>query len=698
MMKDKGFCRLLIGFIVALMLFTIPLIGNAQVPETINYQGYLTDSSGEPVDGMVGMVFSIYDVDSGGFPLWSEMQNVIVSSGVYSVNLGENEPVILPFNTQYYLGVTVGTDEEMTPRISLTSVGYAMRATVANSVVSGGIDNTMLANDAVTSAKIAGGQVVKSINDLTDDVTLAEGSNVSITKTGNTLTVSATPGGGGGDITAVNAGLGLTDGGTSGDVTLNVGKGTGITVSSNTVALDTSYTDNRYVKEGQTNAIFTAMLQDSAVTAAKINDGSGSGLNADLLDGYEGSALDQSGHTSRTDNPHHVTAAQVGAATMSDITWGNLNGIPSGFADNTDDTGITTETDPTVAASVKDGVSWGEIQSIPSGFADGVDNDTNTTYSAGIGLDLSGTQFRLEVPLSITASNSSPIINITNEGNGAGIQGWSMNVTGVKGNSVDGYGVYGKSFSYRGVGGANQQSGNYGYLGSSNHGAYGYSSSNYGVKGESIDGTGVDGYSKNGLAITAYAENGYAGVYSQGHTYDFYASGPGSDYGPFTGAHDVKLSENFPQDVKPGMIVSATGKTRTRQCKDGTVSISSTLPTVKLSNVAYDKAIFGVLVMETPLPKKHWYKWNDGERFGVVNALGEGRVWVSNINGKIKAGDYITTSEIPGYGQLQDDDLLHSYTLGKAIETIDWDSATQAIELNGQTVKVYLIAVVYTSG
>lgn len=71
---------------------------------------------------------------------------------------------------------------------------------------------------------------------------------------------------------------------------------------------------------------------------------------------------------------------------------------------------------------------------------------------------------------------------------------------------------------------------------------------------------------------------------------------------------------------------------------------------------------------------------------------------MANINGEIQTGDYITTSNIPGYGQKQNDDLLHSYTLGKAIEDVDWDKVTETVEYNGEEYKIYLIAVIYTSG
>jgi hypothetical protein len=130
--------RFLIGLIGVLLLLTIfPLSGYTEIPEKINYQGYLTNAAGVPVNETVQMIFSIYDVPTNGIPLWTETQNVSVSHGVYNVNLGDVNVISLAFDKPYYLGVQVGTDPEMTPRIPLISVGYAFRAKVAETGLSG---------------------------------------------------------------------------------------------------------------------------------------------------------------------------------------------------------------------------------------------------------------------------------------------------------------------------------------------------------------------------------------------------------------------------------------------------------------------------------------------------------------------------------------------------------------------------------
>jgi hypothetical protein len=269
---------------------------------------------------------------------------------------------------------------------------------------------------------------------------------------------------------------------------------------------------------------------------------------------------------------------------------------------------------------------------------------------------------------------------------------------GVRGDSSssDGYGLFGyasaTSGTTYGVYGRNESATGYGVYGTANA----TSGLTYGVygKSDSISGRGVYGWA----SATSGTNYGVYGVSNSASGYDFYAAGPGTNYGPFTGAHEVRLSDSFPQEIKAGMIVSATGEAQVRQANDGDVEISSTLPTVRLADTANDKAVFGALVAEVTLPEDHWYLAEGNERFASVNALGEGRVWISNLNGEIEVGDYITTSVLPGYGQLQNDDLLHSYTLGKATETVDWEAVTETVEYNGQEYKVYLMAVVYTSG
>ncbi len=120
----------MIGYVLATFLLWSALVcGNsfADAPKLVNYQGYLTDSVGAPITGTRSMVFGLYNAASAGSLLWSETQaSVPVSNGIYQVNLGSVTPLNLSFDQQYYLGIAVGGDPEMTPRQPLTSAPYAL--------------------------------------------------------------------------------------------------------------------------------------------------------------------------------------------------------------------------------------------------------------------------------------------------------------------------------------------------------------------------------------------------------------------------------------------------------------------------------------------------------------------------------------------------------------------------------------------
>ena len=107
-------------------------------PNLINYQGYLKNSGGNPIDTTINMTFRLYDTDGNPAPgnlLWSETQSIAISDGVYNVQLGAiTDLAPLDFAIPYWLTVEIETDGEMTPRQPLSSVGYAIRAETADGV------------------------------------------------------------------------------------------------------------------------------------------------------------------------------------------------------------------------------------------------------------------------------------------------------------------------------------------------------------------------------------------------------------------------------------------------------------------------------------------------------------------------------------------------------------------------------------
>jgi predicted NAD-dependent protein-ADP-ribosyltransferase YbiA (DUF1768 family) len=106
------------------------------VPSTIDFQGRLHDSGGNPVNATLNITFSLYDVLSGGTAMWTETKSVQIVDGLFQVKLGETNPVDPGHfsDPDRWLGIKVGAEAEMSPRTKISSVGYAMQSEGASNI------------------------------------------------------------------------------------------------------------------------------------------------------------------------------------------------------------------------------------------------------------------------------------------------------------------------------------------------------------------------------------------------------------------------------------------------------------------------------------------------------------------------------------------------------------------------------------
>ena len=114
-----------------LLLISHISVAQAQVPPLINHQGQLLDNEGKPANGDYSMVFSIYNVATGGSALYRESRKVTVRGGVYNIFIGSVTPIPQDLFDEppheRYLEVTVN-ETVLTPRRQFGSVPYAFNA------------------------------------------------------------------------------------------------------------------------------------------------------------------------------------------------------------------------------------------------------------------------------------------------------------------------------------------------------------------------------------------------------------------------------------------------------------------------------------------------------------------------------------------------------------------------------------------
>lgn len=192
-----------------------------------------------------------------------------------------------------------------------------------------------------------------------------------------------------------------------------------------------------------------------------------------------------------------------------------------------------------------------------------------------------------------------------------------------------------------------------------------------------------------------------SGLVGASNGYDFYADGAGTNYGPFTGAHDVLVP--IEQNIPVGYIVNDVQCTVKK-------NISNTIFEVVMSS-APNQVPIGVMVSNNgllanlipaafveyidyspPDPKIVLYpeydEYKNDYNYCSANAVGEGQVYVCGESGNIQAGDLIVTSSTAGVGMKQADNIVRSITAAKAREAMTFASPTE----------VKLVACIYLCG
>ena len=113
--------------------------------------------------------------------MWNETKTLTVTKGLFSTSLGDQKAFgdSVKFDNQYWLGIKINSEVEISPRIKLNSSAYSFTSIISD-----------------TTKNIVDGKVVKSINTLKDNITIKGSGGTTINTTGNIITISSSGTGG----------------------------------------------------------------------------------------------------------------------------------------------------------------------------------------------------------------------------------------------------------------------------------------------------------------------------------------------------------------------------------------------------------------------------------------------------------------------------------------------------------------------
>jgi hypothetical protein len=515
------------------------------VPRLVRFSGTVTDISGKPASGPVTIVFSLYQEQEGGTPLWTETQQATADSeGHYTVLLGSTQPDGLPldlFTTGQarWLGVqpaVEGVGEQ--PRTLLVGVPYAMKAADADTL--GGLPaSAFVTTQGVAPSAVGTQAVLQSLSVVAGAGSAAQkaASPLAITGSGTTdflpIWTSATSLG--------NSTISEVSGAVNVKGTLQlpaVGTATAAT------GFDSEPAD--FIGSSFSSTLSAAVNQHFRIQAEPVSNhtstpsgklsllyASGTGTPAEtglsiaktgLITFASGQKFPGTGTVTRVGSGAGLTGGPVTASGTLSIATGGVTNV------------MLVSSSLTVKAG--SGLSGGGVVSLGG----------STTLS--LNPAVSGTQGRF-------SGSISPVVSGTNTANSAvGQLGTVVNgtaATGVYGNG-SAYGVYGSSSGY-GVAGVGST---YGVVGNS---------SATGVYGSTSDGSyGELGTVVSGNAYGVYGSSGNVGVYGSG-TYGLYSAGNFAVESGFTKSgmavlpddravllYSVESPENWYEDFGSGQL------------------------------------------------------------------------------------------------------------------------------------------------
>jgi len=180
-------------FIVIAMAINLhhPQLQAAPLGSAFTYQGRLSEG-GNAANGLYELRFGLFNAALAGGQVGNLLTNanVAVSNGLFTTGIDFGVGIF--DGTALWLEIGVRTNGSLAdfgtlaPRQPLTAspyslfAGAAAIATVANGVAPNSVTGTGVQNSTLTAAKIANGQVVKSLNGLTDNVSLSAGPGLSL--------------------------------------------------------------------------------------------------------------------------------------------------------------------------------------------------------------------------------------------------------------------------------------------------------------------------------------------------------------------------------------------------------------------------------------------------------------------------------------------------------------------------------------